>query len=292
MADEATMTTFRRLETELDEHHKLLPFHSVGTETALYALLAMFDSIFAIELALAPDGPEDVRTMQFKTSLEEGLSQSLRWKIGRDVSVDPVPTTDEKFMALAADYIKFGGDYSNLVDFHLMLGKGWADVEVDGDNKTVRFLPSANHEIRKTMAGYDEGFVNGVPAHLSMISDPKFQSLMRDEKRLIPSLKHELRDGRIVLLSLEQLNDPTISGLRGYFQSEFEDISPESDLGGFSIAEFQAYWSALARWSRCVSFLYLKHAYSGEPQATCMPTQCVNKGEFLKGIGMLSSTTP
>jgi hypothetical protein len=149
MADEATLKSLRKLEAELDEHHRTLPFHSVSTGTALYALLSMFDSILAIEPALAPDGPEDVRTMQFKSSLEEGLSQALRWKIGRDVSVDPVPTTDKDFMELAGDYIMYGGDYSNLVAFHVMLNKGWAEVEVDIERKTVRFLPSPDHEVRR-----------------------------------------------------------------------------------------------------------------------------------------------
>jgi len=39
-----------------------------------------------------------------------------------------------------------------------MLGKGWAEVTVDLEQKQVRFEPSADRNARKTMAGYEEGF--------------------------------------------------------------------------------------------------------------------------------------
>jgi len=101
------------------------------------------------------------------------------------------------------------------------------------------------------------------------------------------ALRHDLRNGRIVLLDLDQLNHPSIVKLHNLFRVEFEDIPPDANLGGFAVEEFQRYWLALSRWSRCVSYLYLMKAFRAK-QFECMPTQCVPKDEFLDGICLLS----
>ena len=287
MADEATMKAFRQLEAELDAHHQTLPFFNAAPETGCYALLAAFDGLYIVEPYITPQTHFDVCIMQDRRSYEEGLSQALRWLLGENATIDPVPVQDDEAIERGFRMIKYAGDYYQIETFHVMLGKGWVDVTVDLEQKRVRFEVSADRNVRKTMAGYEEGFGKPQIPHHGAIRD-EFSAAFRSAKPHIDALKHELRDGRIVLLDLAQLNHPTIVAQQTFFQIEFEDIPSDADLAGFTVEEFQGYWRALNRWSRCVVHLYLNKTFGGVNQRECMPTQCVPKDEFLSGISLLS----
>ena len=183
--------------------------------------------------------------------------------------------------------LKVAGDYNILESFHIMFGKGWVDVAVDVAQKQVRFTLSTDRNVRKIMASYEEGFSNR-PIPLQGTQRDKFFTAATSAARHIDALKHDLRDGRIVLLDVAQLNHPSIVAQESFLQKEFQDISDYADLGGFAVEDFQLYWLALSRWSHCVMHLYMNNACNGTPQCNCMPTQCVTKGQFISGISLLS----
>ena len=105
---------------------------------------------------------------------------------------------------------------------------------------------------------------------------------------VMSGLDHELVDGRVVLKELSQLADPRIVAYCDLFRQEFEDIDPGTDLAGFTVEQFQRFWSVLARWSHSAVQIYLASATSGTAQNLCMPTQCVPKGEFFAAVQELS----
>ena len=135
------------------------------------------------------------------------------------------------------------------------------------------------------MAGYEEGFGNQQSPR-TIRGD--FPSAFKVAQPHLDALKHELRDGRVVLLDLAEVNHHSIVALENLFRVEFEDISLDADLGGFNAEEFQQYWLALGRWSRCVTHHFLNKAVRGVEQADCMPTQCVPKEDFFRGMSQLS----
>jgi hypothetical protein len=131
MADDATLLAFRRLEAELDAHYKTLPLFKVPVGNAVYAVVAAFDSLFVLEDTLSPETEFDVDIMQMRRSHEEGLAQCLRWLLGSTVDIDPIPSTDEETITEGLRTINYGGRYNRIESYHMLFGKGLADVEVE-----------------------------------------------------------------------------------------------------------------------------------------------------------------
>jgi hypothetical protein len=210
MADEATMKALRQLEAELDAHYQTLPLFRRPLGNAIYALLAAFDSLYLIEPSLTPNNQFNVDVMQLRRSFEEGLAQSLRWLLGKTADVDPIPSNDPVVVEQAFYFFEFAGKYNQIEAFHQMLAKKWVDVAVDLEQEQVHFKPVADPNARRTMAGYEEGFGNQqIPR--SIRGD--FSAAFDAAQSHLDALKHEMRDGRVVLLDLAEVNHPSIVAL-------------------------------------------------------------------------------
>ena len=171
MADEATVRAFRQLEAQLDAHYKTLPLFNKPVGNAVYAVMAAFDSLFMLEKTLSPETEFDVDIMQTRRSHEEGLSQTLRWLLGRTVDIDPVPSADEQTIMHALRTLNYGGRYNEIESYHLLFGKGLADVDVDLLRKQVRFIEQGDG--RRMMSNYDEALTNPHNRHIG-VSDSGF----------------------------------------------------------------------------------------------------------------------
>ena len=285
MADEATLLAFRRLEAELDAHYRTLPLFKNPVGIAVYAVVAAFDSLFILEDTLSAETEFDTDIMQMRRSHEEGLAQCLRWLLGSTVDVDPIPSADEKTITQGLRTINYGGGYNRIESYHMLLGKGLVDVEVDPNRKEVRFIDQG--DVRRMMSNYGRALTNPQNRHAG-INDSAFRTAIKNEKPHVMRLSHELRDGRIVLLAVEQLANPTIVAMQELMRVEFEDIPVNADLGGFTVEEFHRYWLALGCWSHCASILFVTKVHGGTSQVECMPTQCEPKDRFLRGVSFLS----
>jgi hypothetical protein len=283
MAGEPTDKALRQLETILDSHYRSLPFFCRPPARATYTLLATFDSLYAIEPSISPHGPSDMGVIQKRRALEEGLSQSLRWVLGNKCQTDPIPSSDAPAMDEAYRFIEFAGEFNVVEDFHILYGKGWVDVDVDFERKQVRFMPRADGDPRATMAGIEEEAGDPLRARGGSL-DRRVGAAVDAARHAMRNMRHELRDGRIVLLDLHQVDHPAVVQLQGCLRTEFEDIPASADLGGFTVDEFQSYWAALGRWSISVTQLYLRAIFAGVKHEECMPTQCEPKDRFILGI--------
>lgn len=289
MADSETTKAFRQLEKELDTNHQGLPFFTVPTSRAAYSLLAAFDGFYIVDAAIfaAMSGEIDIGSTQLRKKFEDGLSQALRWMVKDPSTFDSAPTNDPSTINEAGEFIRHAGDYYNLADFHAMFGRGLLDVSVDLKDKKVRFIAPPNQTVQQAMMGYAEIVEN--LKNLPFVRRPQdIERLERQASRAMRALDHEFIDGRVVLKNTNQLADPTIIAFCESFRHEFVDIDPNVDLGGFTIDQFQRYWSVLARWSHSATGIFFERVQSGVPQNECMPTQCVPKADFFSSVRNLS----
>ena len=287
MADAATRKAFREIEKELDALHEGLPFFQVPAPNAAYALLTAFDGFYALDLAMAMVGEIDVASTQYRKKFEDGLSQALRWVVRDPQDIDFTSISDLATIEIAGEYITHAADYYNIADFHAMFGRKLVDVEVDQANKKVRFIPPPDQTALQSIMGYAETVEN--LKNIRVVRRPQdIQPLAEEAIPFMASFEHELVDGRVVLTNLSQLSDARIVAYSNFLLHEFEDIDPGADLSGFTVDQFQRFWSVLARWSQSAVQIYFTRASSGTPQNQCMPTQCVPKDKFITAVSDLS----
>ena len=285
MADPATQKALRELEKVLDTIHKGLPLFRFPEPLATYALLAAFDSFFLIDLAMT--GDLGIGATQHRKKFEDGLSQSLRWVLKDAGKIDFAPTDDLATLEAGFVFVRHAGDYYNIADFHAMFGRGLLDVSVDLASKTVRFFHPPNKTSQQAIMGFAETVRSLSDPHI--VSRP--QDFIKQAEQAIPlmrGLNHRLDAGRVVLEQPRQLANPSIIEYCELFRQEFVDIEPGTDLAGFTVEQFQAFWSVLSRWSHSAVQIYLASVGSGIEQHLCMPTQCLPKKEFFDLMAEIS----
>ena len=111
------------------------------------------------------------------------------WQKG--AAIDPRPVNDDDILLDAFNAIKYAGQYHIIESFHIMLGKDWVDVAVALEQKQVRFKPSADDNMRKLMAGYEEGFSRPPIPHEGARRD-RMEAAVKSAGPHINAVKHEL----------------------------------------------------------------------------------------------------
>ena len=88
---------------------------------------------------------------------------------------------------------------------------------------------------------------------------------------------------------VRELLVPTVLSLTEYTTfRELLAISPDTDLGGFTLAHLRQFWRALLMWSGVCSRLFLLLVTEGRAQEECIPTQVLTRAEFLDNMEILS----
>jgi len=100
---------------------------------------------------------------------------------------------------------------------------------------------------------------------------------------------HRLEDGRIVLSDVTALSDDRVRRWLDFASVRQRAFPADTDVGGFNIGEFDAFWRALYAWSVCVTSIYSDSCGRRRiPQEQSMPTQVVRSGEFIRSMATLS----
>lgn len=189
----------------------------------------------------------------------------------------------------AGDFLLHAADYANLVDFHQMARANLISVDASHAARRVRFFYPNPQDGQADLAGFLDNVhpLKSTPAHQN--SDHAGVLGMEAGERL-SHVDFTVINGRVELPNLAPANDPVMHRLfkfqippRGFF------IDPIADLGGFTMSEFDNFWSALFRWSvfaefqfiRCLTRLRMK-------QHECLPTQVVQEDFFVRSIELLS----
>src|SRR6266446_1813922 len=108
-------------------------------------------------------------------------------------------------------------------------------------------------------------------------------------------MPHRFEGGRIVLDDVTALSDDRVRRWLdlGFAMVRQQFFPTNTDVGGFNIGEFDAFWRALYTWSVCVTSIYSDSCGRRRiPQEQCMPTQVVRRGEFIRSMASLSGLPP
>jgi len=278
---------FREYERQLDDHHTTLGLWTKPRAEAIYAVLTIPDAVFLVPML---SNMPPVMTGGLGQSLkqgEEGVTQALRWLCAEgNTSVQSV--ADHGLIELAHEYTLFASKYVNIADFHMMYGRGLAEVTIDSANKTVTFESvsgpgqtdaSAWHELVRDQAN------RGMDLALGMNSTDVTRS-----KRVLAGIGHDLVEGRIVLAPLPNDLVPclgeTLLTTRGL---EHVPLPVGTDLMGFTIDEFWSFTGAVTAWSHAAFMRYCRCVRQKTPQHECMPTQLVDEAFFVEQVSRLGN---
>ena len=277
---------FREYETELDEYHKSLPLWGRSRPEAICAIMSIADAVWLGYLQ-SPHPPNAVSfDAQAFQGMEDGVSHALRW-LTSDGNTVVRSVRDHDLITEAYYFARHASDYANIADFHVTYRRGWATVQVDGASRTVTFEPIQG-------PGPSDGLVwnehvreqsdQGMKSALSM--NPSDIQLMRTA---LLGVDHRLEDGRILLGDLPQ-NIAAIcrSTMKKARDVEFMPLPPESDLRGFTMAEFWSFFEVLYGWSFAVIMRCMRYVESGIHHFDCLATQILQEDQFIDRVMALS----
>jgi hypothetical protein len=284
-------TTVREYERIIDHGYRSLAVFDLPFEDAAYGVLAAFDSHMVTERMVrvrAEKGSLSIAQVQLFKYMGEGFIQAMRWLLdGREsVNVRPSPRAD--LLEIGNELIDYGSRYFRASIMYSGYSQGKMDAVVTPETRRVRFVhkPDAVHK-HATWAIAEEAsceLLHKTPEWKKHVQ--RLQSRAAEVFRRVP---HQLKDGRIVLGDVSVLCDERVRQGLEPGTSRRRIFTPDIDLGGFNIGEFDAFWRALYTWSVCVTDIY---HYSCDrrdiPQEQCMPTQVVRRDQFLRSMVTLS----
>lgn len=275
----------RRFEQEvLDAHHRSLPLLRRPLGTALYGLMAAYDSSLLPIAAVTPRiTPEAIGSMQQLKYVYESVNPATRWVI-RDNSIpDPVPAPNESLIEEGGELLRHARDYVQVAIFHVMYGRGLVTAEADEKRRVVRFIPPDG-------SSFPYGFAESTLGQTANdTGDAERAEVVKAAKPRIEGLPYRLDRGRIRLEDVRELVSPEVNALvDSIIPREPVELPDEVDLLGFTMCQLRAFWRGLLGWSAMSSGLYLSLATGGVPQEECMPTQVVPLAEFHERMQLLS----
>jgi len=143
----------RKFEQQLDQHYKTFQIYNRPADIRLYALLASYDSMF-LPFALVPRVVQkSPRAALFFKTLDDSLSYCIRW-LSNPKPKNLISTPNYKIIEEADEFLLFGADYANIADMHMMYGRNLVTVEIDENQKKVRFKINDEHKDKKEIHGY------------------------------------------------------------------------------------------------------------------------------------------
>lgn len=277
---------FREYERELDAHHTKLPLWAKARPEAIYAVLTIPDAVF-FTLMSSPVPP--VMTAGFAQKLksaEDGVTQALRW-LTQDGCSAIVSVADRDLIHSAHEFTLYASDYVDIADFHMMYGRGLAELAVDSAAKTVTFDSLGGPGQSNTLAWHEQVRDQaGRGLDLALATNPADAGRVR---RVLGNVSYDLVDGRIVLDRLpddlvDQLGEAILSGRK----LEPVPLPAATDMLGFTIAEFWRFITAVTAWSHAAFLRYVRCVHERVPQHQCMPTQLVADDVFMDQTSRLS----
>ena len=277
---------FRKYEEELDQHYKNFHIYNLNDNSKLYALLASYDSMllpYLLDQGALEKSPG--ATLQFKT-LDDSLSYCLRWLCEKKPK-NLESTSNNKIIELADEILSFGTNYTDISDMHMMYGRNLVEIEINKHQRKIKFKikdeDSDKKEIHSFLETYEFHKIIGKKNKQKNLK--LAQQCMQD----IPNIKTELKEGRIILSDISQINHSQFKSLiENEVNTEIIPIKNSADLSGFSFGEYKKYWSAMSNWSNCLLLLFLFNIKRGIDQSKCMPTQLLEEKEFILNIKILS----
>jgi hypothetical protein len=283
------LSMFRSWERNvLDVHHQSFSLWKRDRRVAIYGLLAQLDCLAVFALVGPPD-TNSLGQVQILKNVEEGLTQGIRWLAAGQKCMDLRPTDDRVVFEEAGTFCKFAADYVNIADFHKMYGRELVELEIDEEQRRVKFVtPQGKPPVAALLGMFEQSHQLG---SVGANPDPaSFVKLGEEVSEVFTTAKITFNSGRVELVDISIANDERVvnliqSGLPG----ELFPLAEDDDLVGFTVGEFGSFFRAIQRWSFCCTSCFLNSITKlGKSQWECAPTQCVERCRFISSMSQLS----
>ncbi len=283
--------TVREYERVIDNGYRSLAVFGLPLEEAVYGVMAAFDSHIVSEWMVreqAENGSLSLRQAQLFKFLGEGFILATRWLLGRRESVDVRPSPRKDLVEIGNELIDYGSKYFRASILYSGYTQGKMEAVVFPEARRVRFA----HKATSVAENATWGFAEEASLELSRKTPERrqlSQILQGRAAEVFRQTPHRLEAGRIVLEDVTALSDDRVRRWLDFTTDRQRFFPADTDVGGFTIGEFDAFWRALYTWSVCVTSIYSDSCgRRGIPQEQSMPTQVVRRGEFIRSMATLS----
>jgi hypothetical protein len=278
----------RGFETDvLDTFHTSLPLWSLDLNEAIYGLMAAFDTmILPMEEVLSQITSEDIGSLLSMKFWQEGFNQALRWLTIGGLTM-PTPVADGELLDKGGEFLLYTATkYIPVASMHVAYSRGSAAIEVDEEARSIRF-------IRLPSPGYSAPWYNFAEVTIKDAKGRKEERrrsiVMSEAEESLTNIRVEIHDGTL-RFDPHVLLTPEILRLADMVRNtETITFDAQTDLVGFSLAQFRSFWRVLFAWSIGALMIFRSLAYGGAPQENYIPTQIVPRDKFLADIGDISN---
>lgn len=287
MAKESEIKILRQYECEvLDVYHKSLPLWQRPRNIAIYGLLIAYESMQTLTgMANTMGNRSVIGDLQFVRTIDDGFSKALKWLCEDNPHIDPLIHKDKEVIIEANEFLRHATHYINIEDFHMMLGRGLADIEVDTSKKIVRF----NVLNRDRNESVWHGFAETITNQLKSVNPQQFHKTFTEAVSLISRIEHSIEDRRLVLGSFPADIIPDLRELLSpLMPKETLPLENSCDLNGFNMGEYRKFWTAMALWGFCLVLKQTALVSCGYIFIECNPTQIMKKNLFIERISKIA----
>lgn len=265
-----------------------MPIWRLPSPEALYSILAAYDSmvVVLIEVESRRASFTHIGPYQHLKMIDEGLVYALRWLADGRPFDSIQPTDAAASIDMAGRLLQHAAEYALVAMFHVLYSRGGIGVHADEAKRVVRFEPQDLgrhpwHTFADRFSVYDR-------------RRPVSASIFAALHNYISRVAYDRVSGRIVLRQPLALVDP---GVRTFatlaIPHEPLPLADDTDLVGFSLGQFRAFWISLFSWSQVLIALFLDLVYKHrEQQSTCMPTQVLPLSDFVTVMATISGLAP
>jgi len=286
-----TDATVREYERVIDTGYRSLAVFGLPLEEAAYGVMAAFDSHILSEWMVrerAENGSLSLGQAQLFKFMGEGFILAMRWLLGRREAVDVRPSPRTGLLETGNELIDYGSRYFRASILYSGYSQGKMAAVVFPEARRVRFAHKKDSVAEHATWGFAEE-----ASHEMSRNTPErrrlSQSLQARAAEVFRQTPHRLEDGRIVLSDVTALSDDRVRRWLDFAWVRQRAFPADTDVGGFNVGEFDAFWRALYAWSVCVTSIYSDSCGRRRiAQEQSMPTQVVRRGEFIRSMAALS----
>lgn len=287
---------FREWEANhLDQHHQKLPLWQCDPGEAMFAALALHDSIMLMEALAAgvggmPQAPTEsvIHSGPQVKAIQEGVSQALRWLLPRLPSTGVQPTSDDRIVGVASEFVSFAQQYVHLSDLHKLYGRSLAEVRIERTPPSVTF--TVQEAPGATPPGMAMAESTALQAQHVLAQRPEsYKSLFK----ALTQLSTTPRQGRLELSDLSRsITSANVDLAMKPAMPDLPEISPNTQFNGFTLGQFDRVWAGLWLWSFIVQLDYVRRVISREKQHEVWPTQVNRTVEVVSVLSRACGVDP
>jgi hypothetical protein len=182
----------RQFERELDCFHKSLPIMKRSPESALYGVMAAYDSMLITLVAVSQQMDKHaIGSLQAMRTIVQSINPALFWLTSEGTYPTPLPAQDVQLIDDGGNFLTHARDYFQLSAFHAIYSRGSMSVECNKEERLVKFIRPKGHQ-------FPDGYASAITAErANRRKDHTRDQIISALNRWLANVTYRLKDGRI-----------------------------------------------------------------------------------------------